>query len=162
MGGLRRPHGRRNGSRLAERRLLHRRGVPDDRQRAQSEARTTREHCRQQVIARRAAAICASLTIGGGLFASGFQQAELPKQFGASVTASFEGWFADSDGGRRFLVGYYNRNSGQELDIPIGPNNRIEPGGPDLGQPTHFLPDRQIGLFVVPAPAGFKPTDSLT
>ena len=26
------------------------------------------------------------------------------------------------------------------LDIPIGPNNRIEPGGPDQGQPTHFEP----------------------
>ena len=29
------------------------------------------------------------------------------------------------------------------MDVPIGPNNRIEPGGPDLGQPTHFLPARQ-------------------
>ena len=26
----------------------------------------------------------------------------------------------------------------ETLDIPIGPNNRIEPGGPDLGQPTYF------------------------
>ena len=40
----------------------------------------------------------------------------------------------------------------QELDIPIGPNNRIEPGGPDMGQPTHFLPGRQWGMFTVPVP----------
>jgi len=39
--------------------------------------------------------------------------------------------------------------------VPIGPNNRIEPGGPDLGQPTHFLPGRRHGMFVVPVPKGF-------
>src|SRR5262249_10569038 len=54
----------------------------------------------------------------------------------------------------------YNRNSQQALDIPIGPNNRIEPSGPDMGQPTHFLPGRQWGMFTVPAPRDFKPTDS--
>src|SRR5262249_12338379 len=56
--------------------------------------------------------------------------------------------------------GYYNRNSRQELDIPIGPNNRIEPGGPDMGQPTHFLTGRQWGMFIVNVPPEFKPTDS--
>ena len=29
-------------------------------------------------------------------------------------------------------VGYFNRNTKQELDIPIGPANRIEPGGPTI------------------------------
>ena len=53
------------------------------------------------------------------------------------------------------LVGYFNRNTKQELDIPIGPNNRIEPGGPDQGQPTHFLPGRQHGVFTLKAPADF-------
>ena len=41
------------------------------------------------------------------------------------------------------------------MDIPIGPNNRIEPGGPDRGQPTHFLPGRGWGLFAVKVPADF-------
>lgn len=36
--------------------------------------------------------------------------------------------------------------------MPIGPNNRIEPGGPDLGQPTHFLTGRQWGVFAVKLP----------
>jgi hypothetical protein len=79
---------------------------------------------------------------------------------GASVTGAFEGWFYNPDGSRSFLVGYYNRNSQQEPDVPIGPNNRIEPGGPDMGQPTHFLPGRQWGMFSIPVPREFKPTDS--
>jgi hypothetical protein len=100
----------------------------------------------------------------GGVFLSA-QQASLPeprKAFGASITGAFEGWYYNPDGSRAFLVGYYNRNSQQELDIPIGPNNRIEPGGPDMGQPTHFLPGRQWGMFVVPAPKEFKPADKYT
>src|SRR5262245_34094922 len=74
---------------------------------------------------------------------------------GASVTGAFEGWFQNPDGSYSLLLGYYNRNQRQELDIPIGPDNRMEPGGPDRGQPTHFLPGRQWGLFVVNVPAGF-------
>src|ERR1700674_4416268 len=84
------------------------------------------------------------------------------KQFGASVTGAFEGWYENGDGTRGFVVGYYNRNTQEELDIPIGPNNRIEPGGPDMGQPTHFLPSRQFGMFAIPVPKGFTPEDKLT
>jgi len=78
-----------------------------------------------------------------------------PRQFGASLTGAYEGWFDNPDGTHSFLVGYYNRNTVQELDVPIGPNNRIEPGGPDMGQPTHFLPGRHTGMFVVTAPKEF-------
>src|SRR5690242_21944508 len=84
------------------------------------------------------------------------------KQFGASVTGAFEGWFANEDGSRSFLVGYFNRNTQQELDIPIGPNNRIEPGRPDLGQPTHFLPGRLYGRSVVAVPKEFTLQDKYT
>jgi hypothetical protein len=104
---------------------------------------------------------CAAGVIAGGILVSGQVQPPEPrKQFGASVTGAFEGWYYNPDGSRSFLVGYYNRNSQQAIDIPLGPNNRIEPGGPDLGQPTHFLPGRQWGMFVVPVPKDFKPTDS--
>src|ERR1043165_4304184 len=58
------------------------------------------------------------------------------RERGTSVTPAFEGWYFDKDGSQRLLVGYFNRNTKQELDIPAGPDNRIEPGGPDLGQPT--------------------------
>jgi hypothetical protein len=77
------------------------------------------------------------------------------KESGQSVTGAFEGWYQNSDGSYTLLVGYFNRNAKQSLDIPIGPNNRIEPGGPDLGQPTHFQPRRQWGVFTIVVPKGF-------
>ena len=74
---------------------------------------------------------------------------------GQGITGAFEGWFKNPDGTFSILYGYYNRNFKQEVDIPIGPNNRIEPGGPDRGQPTHFLTGRQWGMFTVTVPADF-------
>jgi hypothetical protein len=53
------------------------------------------------------------------------------------------------------LIGYYNRNTKEALDIPVGPDNRVEPGGPDQGQPTHFEVGRQWGVFVVKVPNDF-------
>ena len=103
---------------------------------------------------------------------------EPPRGFGASVTGAFEGWFQHPDGSFSFLVGYLNRNRARAIDVPIGPNNRIEPGpstalgtspatslrasGPDMGQPTHFLPGRRTGMFVVNVPKEFSRQDRLT
>ena len=107
------------------------------------------------------AAGAASVLAGGALLLS--QQLPEPrKQFGASITAAFEGWYTNPDGSRSFLVGYFNRNTQQELDIPVGPGNRIDPGGPDAGQPTHFLSGRRWGMFSVPVPKDFTPQDKLT
>jgi len=106
--------------------------------------------------------------VAAGVLACGaltFGQTALPeprKQFGAGVTGAYEGWFTQKDGSRWFVVGYYNRNSRQALDVSVGPDNRIEPGGPDMGQPTHFLPGRQYGMFVVPVPKTFTAQDRLT
>src|SRR5207237_7020669 len=47
----------------------------------------------------------------------------------------------------------------QRSDGPVGPNNRIAPGAPDIGQPTHFRPGRQWGMFSVAVPKDFKPSD---
>ena len=74
---------------------------------------------------------------------------------GESITGAFEGWFPNSDGTYSLLVGYYNRNLKNAVDVPIGPNNRIEPGGPDHGQPTHFIPGRNWGMFTVTVPKDF-------
>ena len=68
---------------------------------------------------------------------------------------AFEGWGPLKDGTNALLLGYFNRNKEQALDIPIGPDNRIEPGGPDYGQPTHFLTGRQYGMFAIPVPKDF-------
>jgi hypothetical protein len=84
------------------------------------------------------------------------------RRAGDSITGAFEGWYYNPDSSRAFLVGYYNRNAQQELDIPVGPDNHIEPGGPDFGQPTHFLPGRQVGMFSVAVPRDFKPADRYT
>lgn len=85
--------------------------------------------------------------------------AQLPlepaKDAGQSVTAAYEGWFRNADGSISLLVGYFNRNQKQAPDIPVGPANRIEPGGPDRGQPTHFLPGRQWGVFTITVPPDF-------
>jgi hypothetical protein len=108
--------------------------------------------------------LCAAGLLAGGVRLSA-QSTAIPaprRGAGDSVTGAFEGWYYNEDGSRSFLVGYYNRNSQQTLDVPIGPNNRIEPGGPDMGQPTHFLPGRQWGMFTVNVPKDFKPTDSYT
>jgi hypothetical protein len=80
---------------------------------------------------------------------------------GQGVTGAFEGWFKNQDGTFSLLFGYYNRNQREDLEIPVGPDNRIDPGGPDQGQPTHFLPGRQWGLFTVTVPADFG-TNKLT
>src|SRR5499427_1384262 len=77
------------------------------------------------------------------------------RERGSSVTPAFEGWYYEKDGSIRLLVGYFNRNTKQEFDIPVGPNNRIEPGGPDMGQPTHFGTGRGWGVFSIPVPKDF-------
>ena len=74
---------------------------------------------------------------------------------GASITGAFEGWFKNADGTFSLILGYFNRNTKQEVDLAVGTDNRIEPGGPDQGQPTHFLTGRQWGMFAVKVPADF-------
>jgi hypothetical protein len=71
------------------------------------------------------------------------------------VTPAYEGWYRNADGTNTLVVGYYNRNTKQALEIPVGPNNRIEPGNADQGQPTHFQIGRQWGVFTIKAPKDF-------
>ena len=74
---------------------------------------------------------------------------------GQNVSPAFEGWEQTADGTMYFVFGYMNRNWEEELDVPIGADNTIEPGGPDLGQPTHFLPRRNRFMFRVRVPKDF-------
>src|SRR5215212_882424 len=78
-----------------------------------------------------------------------------PRERGASITPAFEGWYKNDDGSFSLLIGYYNRNSKQPMTIPIGPNNHVEPGDPDQGQPTYFETGRQWGVFVIKVPKDF-------
>ena len=63
-------------------------------------------------------------------------QSQLPMEplhnSGQSVTGAFEGWFQNPDGSFSLLVGYFNRNTKETIEIPVGPNNHIDPGGPDI------------------------------
>lgn len=77
------------------------------------------------------------------------------KDSGSNVYPAYEGWYKNDDGSFTLLVGYYNRNKKEALDIPIGPDNKIEPGGPDLGQPTHFEVGRGWGVLSIKVPKDF-------
>jgi hypothetical protein len=72
-------------------------------------------------------------------------QVQLPT--GQNIAPAYEGWEQNPDGSFNLLFGYFNRNWEEEIDVPIGPDNTIEPGGPDQGQPTHFFPRRNRFLF---------------
>ena len=74
---------------------------------------------------------------------------------GQDVQPVFEGWNRTADGTIDLYFGYLNRNWVQELHIPIGPNNHIQPGGPDRGQATFFYTRTRRKVFVVNVPADF-------
>jgi hypothetical protein len=74
---------------------------------------------------------------------------------GQNVAPVYEGWEKNPDGSFNLVFGYFNRNWVEEIDVPVGPNNTIEPGGSDQGQPTHFLPRRNRFLFRIRVPNDF-------
>jgi hypothetical protein len=96
-------------------------------------------------------ALIGSVTVGVG------QQLPLEpiKERGQGVYPVYEGWYKNTDGSFTFLLGYFNRNTKEAIDVPIGPNNKVEPGGPGVGQPTHFDPRRGWGVFTIKVPADF-------
>ena len=74
---------------------------------------------------------------------------------GQEVVPAYEGWERNPDGSFNLVFGTMNRNWDEALDIPVGPANNVEPGGPAQGQPTHFLPRRNRFLFRIRVPADF-------
>jgi len=103
-----------------------------------------------------AAAAMAVLALVGSAERASAQLAMEPlKDSGQNIYPAFEGWYQNADGTYSLLIGYYNRNKKEVLDIPIGPDNKIEPGGPDQGQPTHFLVGRAWGTIAIKVPKDF-------
>ncbi|MEO8678231.1 MAG: hypothetical protein ABI665_04245 [Vicinamibacterales bacterium] len=115
-----------------------------------------------RILALRLFAAAALVAGGTVISAQTLLPSSPPKGFGASVTPAFEGWFDNADGTHSFLIGYFNRNTAAEPDVAIGTNNHFEPGNPDMGQPTHFLPGRRYGMFIYTVPKEFAPTQKLT
>jgi hypothetical protein len=84
------------------------------------------------------------------------------RESGQTVTPVFEGWYRNPDGSYSLSFGYYNRNSVEVLEIPVGSNNFIKPGVANRGQPTHFQPRRHWGVFAVRVPASFTDKQVVT
>jgi hypothetical protein len=74
---------------------------------------------------------------------------------GQDVVPSFDGWIRNADGTFTLVFGYLNRNYEEELAIAAGPDNKLEPGTSDQGQPTYFLPRRHAWVFRVNVPFDF-------
>ena len=95
--------------------------------------------------------LCAALLALAGAAADG----QITYRSGQNIAPSFEGWMPNPDGTIDIYFGYFNRNFEEHLHIPVGPDNNLQPGGPDLGQPTWFLPRRNLNVFTVTVPADF-------
>ena len=86
------------------------------------------------------------------------------RPYGQPVIPSFEGWYTKADGTHDLCFGYFNLNLEEALDIPLGPENFLEPARFDGMQPTHFLPvppppnlyRRFFCVFTVNVPADFE------
>ena len=74
---------------------------------------------------------------------------------GQNIAPVYEGWEPNPDGSFNLVFGYLNRNWEEEIDLPIGPGNTVDPGGPDQGQPSHFLPRRSRFVFRIRVPKDF-------
>lgn len=83
---------------------------------------------------------------------------------GQGIQPVFEGWSRNADGTVNLHFGYLNRNWVETPNIPVGPNNNLQPGGPDRGQPTFFYTRTQRNLFsiVVPRDASANPNNKVT
>ena len=86
---------------------------------------------------------------------------------GESVAPMFNGWIANEDGSVQMIFGFANLNRDNEIDVPLGPNNYLEPAQFDGGQPTHFPVYRrggfvgiqERGAFAITVPADMAGTE---
>ena len=89
---------------------------------------------------------------------------QLLRPSGGPVVPIFEGWYRNPDGTFELSFGYFNVNTEETLEIPLGTDNFIAPAGFDGRQPTVFepVPDsdrRHWGAFTVTVPADFGDRD---
>ena len=86
---------------------------------------------------------------------------------GDLVAPYFDGWYPNADGSFTLSFGFMNRNTEETVDIPLGPNNFIEPVEFDGVQPSHFPPvdrggfigRRERGAFAIRVPAHLSDRD---
>ena len=97
----------------------------------------------------------ASIALLVAVMASPDVRAQQSFAAGQTISPAYEGWTENADGSFDLVFGYMNRNWEEVIDVPVGPGNAIEPGGPDQGQPTHFQPRRNRFVFRVRVSADF-------
>ena len=100
-------------------------------------------------------AVCAALLfLGAGGVRLNAQISYPSAQYlkGQDVSPTFDGWQGNPDGTIAMFFGYLNRNSQEEVDIPLGSENNFDLGNGDQGQPTHFYPGRRWFVFKVIVP----------
>ena len=119
-----------------------------------------------------AAGVALALLISAAPFVGQGQRPLTPLPAGGlRVAPFFDGWYANADGTITFSFGYSNLNP-EEVQIPLGPDNFIEPKDYNGKQPTSFSPGvpggdaggggrgerrgRERGVFTVTVPAGFR------
>jgi len=78
-----------------------------------------------------------------------------PSQGGMPVIPFMEGWYDNEDGSVTVSFGYHNRNT-EDVIVPLGENNRIEPALLDGMQPDIYFAGRHPGVFAVTIPASMK------
>ena len=83
---------------------------------------------------------------------------------GQPLIPYFEGWYHNPDGTKTASFGYFNMNTEETFDIPLGPDNFVEPREYDGFQPTHFMPApsergrnrRHESVFIITVPGDFE------
>lgn len=81
----------------------------------------------------------------------------------------YDGWYQNPDGGYTLCFGYYSMNSDEDVTIPLGPDNFVEPAEYDGLQPDYFerIPEppfayrRRYCAFSVQVPETFGETDEV-
>src|SRR5438132_3704556 len=101
-----------------------------------------------------------SLCLGVFVVPSLYAQYQIRYARGQDVSPTFQGWKMNPDGTYTFYFGYFNRNSEEEVDIPIGPDNKFDADNIDQGQPTHFYPSPRWWVFGVVVPIGISTSSS--
>lgn len=86
---------------------------------------------------------------------------------GDIVAPFFDGWYANDDGTFTLSFGFFNRNLEEDVYIPHGPDNYIEPAEYDGMQPTWFpaynrpgfVGKRERGAFAITVPPEMEGED---
>ncbi len=95
--------------------------------------------------------------------------AQLPERFqnyplgtlgetGEFVAPMFNGWIRNEDKSVTMIFGFGNRNRTATIDVPLGPNNKLEPAQFQGAQPTHFPVYKRRGFVGIQERGAFAVT----